>query len=189
MSFENGVLEGSWVDLGAPRPRFWSLQASILEPPASILKPPGSIVEPPGLQPSFAYASHIQQHHLANVGQSLAWGSFLLCFCLPQQPCQSVGGGGVPPWGPSMESTPKPSKINVPKNMRFFTDFCSKNVLLRKRRHQFRIGFYSVFCLLDTFLRFAVRMHFGSEKLTKNASKTRVEPFKNRCQKRVVLQH
>ena len=95
-------MEGSWVDFGASRPRFWSLQASILEPPASILKPPGSIVEPPGLQPSFAYASHIQQHHLANVGQSLAWGSFLLCFGLPQQPCQSVGGGGVPPWGPSL---------------------------------------------------------------------------------------
>ena len=78
-----------------------------MEPPASILKPPGSIVEPPGLQPSFAYASHIQQHHLANVGQSLAWGSFLLCFCLPQQPCQSVGGGGVPPWGPSIRRPPK----------------------------------------------------------------------------------
>ena len=78
-----------------------------MEPPASILKPPGSIVEPPGLQPSFAYASHIQQHHLANVGQSLAWGSFLLCFGLPQQPCQSVGGGGVPPWGPSIRRPPK----------------------------------------------------------------------------------
>ena len=73
--------------------------------------------------------------------------------------------------------------------MRFFTDFCSKNVLLRKRRHQFRIGFYSVFCLSDTFLRFAVRMHFGSEKPTKNASKMRVEPLKNRCQKRDVFQH
>ena len=72
--------------------------------------------------------------------------------------------------------------------MRFFTDFCSKNVLLRKRRHQFRIGFYSVFCLSDTFLRFAVRMHFGSEKPTKNTSKMRVEPLKNRCQKRVVFQ-
>ena len=106
MPLKNGVLEGSGIDFGASKPRFWSLQASILEPPASILKPPGSIVEPPGLQPSFAYASHIQQHHLANVGQSLAWGSFLLCFCLPQQPCQSVGGGGVPPWGPSMELAP-----------------------------------------------------------------------------------
>ena len=107
MYLKNGVLESSWVDFRASRPRFWCLQASILEPPASILKPPGSIVEPPGLQPSFAYASHIQQHHLANVGQSLAWGSFLLCFCLPQQPCQSVGGGGVPPWGPSIRRPPK----------------------------------------------------------------------------------
>ena len=33
MSFKNCVLEGSWVDFGASRPRFWSLQASILEPP------------------------------------------------------------------------------------------------------------------------------------------------------------
>ena len=82
MSFTNGVLEGSGVDLEASRPRFWSLQASILEPPASILKPPGLIVEPPGLLPSFGHASHIQQHHLTNVGQSLAWGSFLFCFCL-----------------------------------------------------------------------------------------------------------
>ena len=87
------------------------------------------------------------------------------------------------------KSFQKPSKINVPKNVQFFTDFCSKNVLLRERRHQFHIGFYSVFCLSDTFLRFAVRMHFGFEKPTKNASKTRVEPFKNRCQERVVFQY
>ena len=87
---------------------FWRPQNSILEPPsldfgASSLDFEASRLdwEPPGLQPSFAYASHIQQHHLANVGQSLAWGSFLLCFCLPQQPCQSVGSGGVPPWGPN----------------------------------------------------------------------------------------
>ena len=47
---------------------------------------------------------------------------------------------------------------------------------------------YSICCLSHTFLRVAVRMHFGSEKPTTIASKTRVEPFKNRCQKRAVLQ-
>ena len=80
MSLQNDLLESSWLDFGTLRPRFWSLQASIWESPASILKPPGSIVEPPGLLPSFGHASHIQQHDLTNVGQSLAWGSFLFCF-------------------------------------------------------------------------------------------------------------
>ena len=43
------------------------------------------------------------------------------------------------------KSFQKPSKINVPKNVRFFMDLWSKNASLHKRRHQFRIGFYSVF--------------------------------------------
>ena len=106
LATEAAVLEVSRLDFGGPRALFWSLQASILKPPASILKPPGSSVEPPGLLPSFGYASHIQQHNLTNVGQSLAWGSFLCYSCFPQKPCQSVGGGGVPPWGPSMELEP-----------------------------------------------------------------------------------
>ena len=130
----------SWRASGSilePGPRFWRAQASSL-------KAPGSIVEPSGLLPSFGYASHIQQHHLTNVGQSRALGSFLFCSSLPQRPgqtkaflkkqslpaliipplisicqcihlciqlmhikpqrpCQSLGGGGVPPRGPSME--------------------------------------------------------------------------------------
>ena len=76
------------------------------------------------------------------------------------------------------KSSQKPSKINVPKNMRFFTDFCSINVLSRKCRHQFRIGFYSVFCLSDTFFRFAVRTRFGSEKPTKTLPERGSSPSK-----------
>ena len=32
MSFENGVVDSSKADFGGPRPLFWSLRASILEP-------------------------------------------------------------------------------------------------------------------------------------------------------------
>ena len=91
------------------------------------------------------------------------------------------------------KTLPKPSqnpfKSDVPKNMRFFIEFCSKNALLQQRRHRFRIGFSNTFCLLGTFLRIAFRMHFDSKKPTKNHSKTTSEPFKNRCQKYVVFQH
>ena len=73
--------------------------------------------------------------------------------------------------------------------MRFFIEFCSKNALLQQRQHRFRIGFSNRFCLSGTFLRIAFRTHFDSKKPTKNPSKTRSEPFKNRCQKRVVFQH
>ena len=37
----------------------------------------------------------------------LPGGSFLFCISLPQRPCQRVGGGGVPPWGPSIRRPPK----------------------------------------------------------------------------------
>ena len=82
-----------------------------------------------------------------------------------------------------------PSKIEVPKNMRFFIDFCSKNALLQRLRHRFRIGFSNTFCLSDTFLQIAFRMHFGSKKPTKNRPKSRSEPFKNRFKKRCFFQH
>ena len=68
-------------------------------------------------------------------------------------------------------------------------DLCSKNASLRNRRHQFRIGFYSVFCLSDTFLGFAVRMHFRFKKPTKNPSKTRSDTSKNRCWKHFVFRY
>ena len=94
-------------------------------------------------------------------------------------------------WPP--KTIPKPSqnafKIDVPKNMRFFMDFCSKNALLQRRRHRFRIGFSNTFCLSGTFLQIAFRMHFGSKKPTKNHPKSRSEPFKNRFKKRCFFQH
>ena len=68
-------------------------------------------------------------------------------------------------------------------------DFCSKNASLHKRQHQFRIGFYNVFCLSDAFLGFAVHMHFRPKKPTKNPSKTKSDTFKNRCWKHFVFQH
>ena len=92
-------------------------------------------------------------------------------------------------WPP--KTIPKPSqnplKIEVPKNMRFFIDFCSKNLLPQKCRHRFRIGFYQSKWLSDVFLQIAVCKHFRSKKPTKNLSKTRSEPFQNRCRKRVVF--
>ena len=80
-------------------------------------------------------------------------------------------------------------KIDVPKNMRFFMDFCSKNALLQQCRHRFRIGFSNTFCLSGTFLQIAFRMHFGSKKPIKNHPKTRSEPLQKRCQKRCFFQH
>ena len=80
------------------------------------------------------------------------------------------------------------AKIDEKSHVFWDVDFELKKPLSQERRHRFRIGFSNTFCLSDTFLRFAVRMHFGSEKPTKNTSKMRVEPLKNRCQKRVVFQ-
>ena len=76
-------------------------------------------------------------------------------------------------------------KIDVPKNMRFFIDFCSKNALLQECRHRFRIVFSNTKWLSDTFLHIAFCLHFRSEKPTKNSSKTTPEPFKNQCRKRM----
>ena len=88
-------------------------------------------------------------------------------------------------WAP--KTLPKSSqnafKIDVPKNMRFFIDFCSKMASLQRRRHRFRIGFSNTFCLSGTFLQIAFRMHLGSKKPIKNHPKTRSKPLKNRCQK------
>ena len=105
MSLRIGVLEASGLDFEASSPRFWGLQALILEFPASILKPPGSIVEPPSLLPSFGYASHIQQHNLTNVGQISCLG-FLPFLLLPsskalpkcgRRRCPPLGAFNPPP--------------------------------------------------------------------------------------------
>ena len=51
--------------------------------------------------------------------------------------------------------------------MRFFIDFCSKNLLPQKCRHRFRIGFYQSKWLSDVFLRVAFCMDFRLEKPNK----------------------
>ena len=45
MSFKNGVLESSRADFGGPRPRFWSLRASILKPQGSFFFWGGNILD------------------------------------------------------------------------------------------------------------------------------------------------
>ena len=61
-----------------------------------------------------------------------------------------------------------PFKIDVPKNTRFFTDFCSIFAACCKSQHRFRIGFYSTKWLSDVFLQVAFCMDLGSKKPTKN---------------------
>ena len=81
------------------------------------------------------------------------------------------------------------SENDVPRNIRFFNDFCSKQPLSQERRHRFCIGFSNTFCLSDAFLQIALGMHFWFKKHTKNPSETMSEPSKNRCQKRIVFRH
>ena len=94
-------------------------------------------------------------------------------------------------WPP--KTLPKPSqnplKIDVPKNMRFFMDFCSIFVACCKSRTSKFMRPRSVLLTFHTIQCFAFRMHFGSKKPTKNRPKSRSEPFKNRFKKRVVFQH
>ena len=61
-----------------------------------------------------------------------------------------------------------PFKIDVPNNMRFFTDFCSIFAACCKSQHRFRIGFYSTKWLSDVFLQVAFCMDLVSKKPTKN---------------------
>ena len=82
-----------------------------------------------------------------------------------------------------------PFKIDVPKNMGFFTDFCSIFAACCKSQHRFRIGFCSTKWVSDVFLQVAFCMDLGSKKPTKNPWKTMSEPLQNRSQKRVVFQH
>ena len=94
-------------------------------------------------------------------------------------------------WPPKTLPKPlqKPPKIDVPKKMRFFIDFCSKNTLLPKCRHRFRIGFYNTEWLSDVFLQVAFCMDLGTKKPSKNLSKTMPGRPKNRCRNRVVFEH
>ena len=86
-------------------------------------------------------------------------------------------------WPP--KTLPKPPqnafKIDVPKNMRFFIDFCSNFDACCKSQHQKNVRPRSVLLMFHTFQCFAFGMHFCSKKLTENPSKTRSEPLQNRC--------
>ena len=86
-------------------------------------------------------------------------------------------------WAPKTfpKSVPKGSKNDVPKNMRIFMDFywifvvcCRSRTLKFMRPRNVLLGFHKN-------QMFAFGKHFGSEKPIKNHSKTRPEPFKNRC--------
>ena len=83
------------------------------------------------------------------------------------------------------KTLPKPSqnplKIDVPKNMRFFMDFCSIFVACCKSRTSKFMRPRSVLLGFHKNQMFAFGKHFGFEKPIKNHSKTKPEPFKNRC--------
>ena len=86
---------------------------------------------------------------------------------------------------------PKPSqnrvKIDVPKNMRFFIDFCSNFDGCCKSQHQKNVRPRSVLLTFHTMRCFAFGMHFRSKKPTKNFKKTTSEPVKHGCRKRVAF--
>ena len=80
-------------------------------------------------------------------------------------------------------------KINVPKNIEIFIGFrsiftvcCKSRTLIFVRMAIVLLGFYTIHA-------FAFGMRFGNQNHAKNASKTRPEPFKNRCRKHVDFQH
>ena len=81
----------------------------------------------------------------------------------------------------SVRSTWNTFEIDVPKNMGFFRDFCSKNASLQKCRHQQNIGFFQSEWLSDVFLCVAFCMDFQAQKPSQNLSKTMPGLFQNRC--------
>ena len=83
-------------------------------------------------------------------------------------------------WPP--QTLPKPSqnpfKIDVPKNMEFLIEFCSKNALLQQRRHRFRISFSNTFCLSGIFFESLFECILGPKNLPKTSPKRRPNPLK-----------
>ena len=94
-------------------------------------------------------------------------------------------------WPPKTlpKSFPKGFKNDVPKNMRIFMDFYSIFVACCKSRTSNFMRPANVLLIFHTNQRFAIGPYFWSKKPTKNLPKTKSEPFKNRCKKRVVFQH
>ena len=98
--------------------------------------------------------------------------------------CENLGFGCPKTFPKPIQN---PSEIDAPKNVQILVHICLKIPLLQKRRHRFRIGFSNTKWLSDDFLHIAFGMPFASKKPTKIISKTKSEPFRNRCQKHVVF--
>ena len=92
-------------------------------------------------------------------------------------------------WPPKPLPKPfqNPIKTEVPKNMRFFIEFCSNFDACCKSRTSKFMRPASVLLVFHTIRLIAFGMHFWSKKPTENPSKTGSEPFQNRCQKHVVF--
>ena len=94
-------------------------------------------------------------------------------------------------WPPQAFPKPSqsPSKIDVPKNMQFWIEFCLFFVGCCRSQHKKNVRPHSVLLAFHTIQCFACCMHFWFKKPIKNPSKTRPEPLKNRCYKCGVFQH
>ena len=88
-----------------------------------------------------------------------------------------------------LKSAKNASEIDVPTNMKIFTDFYMIFVACCKSQHQKNVRPRTVLLTFHTIRLIALSMHFWSEKPTKNPSKMTSEPLQNRYQKRVVFQH
>ena len=112
MSFKNGFLEGSGLYFGGPGLDFEGLGARFWRSRGSILETPDLEFEASRLDCGASCLPLVELPTFNNTtwpmwDRSLARGSFLFCSRLPQRSCQRVGGGGVPPWGPSIRRPPK----------------------------------------------------------------------------------
>ena len=92
-------------------------------------------------------------------------------------------------WPPKPLPKPfqNPIKTEVPKNMRFVVDFGLNFDACCKSRTSKFMRPANVLLVFHIIRLIAFGMHFWSKKPTENPSKTRSEPFQNRCQKHVVF--
>ena len=156
------ISEAQDAQLQKPRPRSPDYPLSI--------SPPGS-AHSAGPAPK-----SVNLRHGRHFSRFLALPKRLPKFASKKYRKKSENRGFWPPQTLS-KSFQNASEIDVPTNMRFFSDFRSKKPLSQERRHRFRIGFSNTFCLSDTFLQIAFGMDFGCKKPIKNLSKTTSGPF------------
>ena len=83
-------------------------------------------------------------------------------------------------WSPKTlpKSIQNAFKIDVPTNIRFFSDFCSKKPLSQERRPLIFAGRAIVLLAFHTIQCFTFGMHFRSKKPTENLCKTKLELLK-----------